>query len=293
MDEPLNIGIAPEEAAPALNEQGYLLQMRVQQALGPMPDGKLLHPWVSVAEEYPVTGGEEQLTRIDLVYRHANFPGLYAAIECKRPNPKYKHWIFFGPNPQSFGKHSTYVETLRSINATHPGSHQHTIENPLVEVPSFRFYLEAAKERGSGKHSFTETIEKAFRQSIIGQIGLLRKLADHVTMGGGNRISWLRVVPIVVTTAPILVADFNSASVELRDGNVNPSDLKIRAVPFLSVDYHADDDLRLASRFCRLTPGPDPMNDIRLFQTRTVFVVQAEHLVDLLCELADKFVIRD
>src|SRR5882762_7264080 len=89
-----NASTPEQTVAAALNEQGFLLAQLVREKIrGALPGEKDVQTvWKILVKEYPVTAFDDSQTRIDLVLSHAPY---FLSIECKRPHPKYKRWVFF------------------------------------------------------------------------------------------------------------------------------------------------------------------------------------------------------
>jgi hypothetical protein len=148
----------------ALNEHGFLLQQVTRQKLeGYMANSttdtrdKWTDSWRFLAAEYPVTAADGSQTRIDMLLRHKNATGVHICMECKRPNPKFKKWIFFDRDSNVTGMHSWQI-TAETIVA---GKRSLAKLSNMRQVPVLSYYLEAGVKR-DGSVSSTEAIEKAF-----------------------------------------------------------------------------------------------------------------------------------
>src|SRR4051794_28724077 len=118
------VGTKPEEmVAAALNEHGFLLQQIVRQKLQGRvdPEEDNQNQWEFVASEYPVTAADDSQTRVDLLLHHHQVRGLYMCLECKRPHPRFKKWIFFDRERNVAGMSATVgrVESI-FVSQRHP-----------------------------------------------------------------------------------------------------------------------------------------------------------------------------
>jgi len=274
MNENKSKPVSPEEsAANALNEQGFLFSQVVRDSIRNQlaTDSELKKHCEIVACEYPVTAINGDQTRIDHVLK---FGSYHLVIECKRANPTYKRWLFFDKEVATISQKTTFFyETANDggrtyeNKAAHPN---HNIQQKVIssEIPVFNSYLETAYKKDK-KWSASDTIEEAFRQVMRGQSGLVTKL---ISFDSTDRF---QIIPIVVTSAELFDADFDPSTVSLRDGCINPKDLKLSSMEFCGINYHADDDL--SARSCWINSKPTNLqHDLGSYQRRTVFVVQAE-----------------
>ncbi|MGO9245232.1 MAG: hypothetical protein ACLPT4_01955 [Verrucomicrobiia bacterium] len=261
----------------ALNEQGFLFQQRVRETIAASyATGKDdSHRWGREVIEYPVTAADNRQTRIDMVL--TNHQGVYLCLECKRARPEYKAWAFFdkSPSANSRGHDELFVELI----ARRPEQAEKfkqveqrigTIKDPACAC--FNSYLEMKIDR-NGRVSSTETIEDALSQVMFGQTGLMRKLLSF------EKDFFFAVVPVVVTTAQLYEAEFEIESVALDTGTLASSDLELKPLDYLVVNYHASDSLALDTKVV-YTPYPrsDIASDLLRWQMRSVFVVRAESI---------------
>jgi hypothetical protein len=234
-----NAAIGPREAADALNEQGFLFAQLIREKICNRLPGQSdpQRSWEFVEQEYPVTAVDDSQTRIDLILRHRITSNVFISFECKRPNRKYKTWLFFDRliNPKF------YLETfdqLPKLNMITPMPRQE-IRRTAAGVdacPVFNYYLEAAIKRNSDAASSTEAIEKSFRQLIAGHTGLMKKLKSF------------EPTPEYCRTIPVLFeADFDAKNINPATGTIDSDHLKLIPQEFCAVNYRADDNLSMRS----------------------------------------------
>jgi hypothetical protein len=271
---------SPEEmVATALNEQGFLFSQVVRDHIHegqeklPVSDRK----WRIHAREYPVTAADGSQTRIDLLLRHANARGLHLCLECKRADPRFKQWVVFDPVSPNADISDFFFEafsTSRRPITPESGAHHGLVRQPkTIQFPIFHSYLETIVNREK-KAGHTETIEDAMMQVIRGQTGLVAKLMHF------QEDFRVAAVPVVVTTAQLVKADFQTNSIALHDGTIQSADLTLQPLGFCAVNYHPNDKLATRTKF---TPEPHSIEmDMQNFQTRTVFVVQASAIREFL-----------
>lgn len=271
--------------AKALNEHGFLLALRIGKEImsGFSPRLGTKHKWHCEPVEFPVSARNGKQTRIDLVLASSKHKTVKLAIECKRPDPKYKLWVFFDTSrcADGAGERDAFIETVRVSPGPAPAarSRDHGIRG--IPAPSqwqcFNYYLESKLDM-NGKVSSTQNLEDAFGQVMLGQTGLFEKLKEL------HSESSVVVVPVVITTADLVYADFKPEKVELSDGTIDHKELKLTDLPFLAVNYRANDDLAVERSQCH-SEISGIVEDLLRRQIRTVFVVSAKEVNRFLREL--------
>ena len=267
--------IGPKEAAEALNEHGFLFAQVVRDRIANRIMGTVNQSlWDFEEQEYPVTALDGAQTRIDLILRHRRVSNVYLCVECKRPNRKYKSWLFFDRLPNQSPLHLETVSQHIPKGISNPNPAQHKIDHKQASNPCdvFNYYLESAIKRNSDSASSTETIERAMRQLVAGQTGLFSKFRTF-----SLSIHNYRSVPVMVTSAQLYEAEFQIETIDRTNGTIDESDLKLKPLDFCAVNYHADDSLTLNSPW-GAQQKHDIKTDIARFQTRTVFITQASSL---------------
>lgn len=284
----------PEElVAAALNEQGYLLHHKVVDVLR-SDDKKAIfrHSWNIEASEVPVSLPNGDETRIDLVLRYGaqGHRPWRVVVECKRSARDYKSWAFFGGTRWSQGSSPRHFYVERADLAgtwNHQGDPplNHGVETRVAsrECPIFDYGIEVRINRpGSNqKSSATTAIEDAFQQVTLGQAGLaLRLRAAHALN--------FRLLPVVVTTADLMSAEFSVDRVSLNHGMIEARDLRLQSRHWLAVNYRIND---VVCRYSGVSTNrtTDLAADIGARQVRTVFVAQAAHIQQFLAWLENAF----
>ncbi len=279
--------VSPEEVVVlALNEQGFLFQQRILEEIQAPLHGALAHRWQVRAVEYPVSVGNDRDTRVDVVLTDGTFGQAcwHLVLECKRSHPDYKRWVFFDPTPREAIRGDCYfVETadLGGTWAPHerpepPMTHRIDARPAGDQCGIYNFYVETRLERpNSGKKaSATDAIEDAFQQVTLGQAGLGRRLREMHNLK-------FRTVPVVVTTADILAADFSPTDVSLGRGDLRAEHLKLSQKPWVAVNYRINDTLvRHGSITSNI--GRDVAEDVFCRHLRTIFIVQAQKISSFL-----------
>jgi hypothetical protein len=117
-------------------------------------------------------------------------------------------------------------------------------------------------------------------ERVAGQLILATEALAHAERNYRMpAVRYLRsYTPVIVTTANLSIVDFDPATVSLRDGKI--PDGQVRRVPWLRLRK------QLATRFLELTPQHKSLaEDPAYSMENTVFIVQAESLIDFLRDL--------
>jgi hypothetical protein len=172
------------------------------------------------------------------------------------------------------------MEAGRSYVGGEPIDYRQEISSQFTatDVPIFNFYLEVTKRRNdSDRASNSEAIEKALRQLIAGHTGMMNKLRVYEK----EAMSFYRSIPVIVTTAQLFEAEFNSNEVSLNAGTIDSSLLKLIPHKFCAINYHPDDSLSIKRELSNYRKG-DVLADMSYFQNRTVFIVHSSAINDFL-----------
>jgi len=276
-----------EIAATALSEHGFLLAQAAKEEIKRGYLGSE-HKWRTDKTEYPVTALDGHQTRVDLVLRHQDCEGVRLSLECKRANPSYKWWLFFDSSP-SAGESRSNTVFLDTMTVTKPQKHRGIALRKVVNISAdsadwkcFNYYIEAKVER-NGRASSTATIEEAFTQVMFGQTGLFTKATEEAGDSG-----FLTVIPVIVTTAQLYQAEFESANVVLAEGTIASSDIRLNHCDFLAVNYHPSDSLCLGSLGdMNKTSRFHLEADLKWWHVRTIFVVNAAKIASFLPHMGE------
>lgn len=286
---------AEEVVSTALNEQGYLFQHKVIRVLQSAPvTGIKKHEWYVEAAEVPVSLPNGDETRVDIVLKHRYHQPdnpWHVVMECKRAARDYKRWVFFSNIQYAKGPsfNHYYTEYARlSGGWDHQGDPPmaHTVDlvGAAQGCPVFDFGVETRIEPPTNRDkraSATEAIEDALRQVTLGQTGLANTLRRAHALT-------IRLIPVVVTTAELLSAQFDDEKICLDSGKIDPKDLKLEPRKWLAINHHISN---VVSQFSGVNTNltTSIAQHVGSRQVRTVFVVQAEHIQPFLEWLEKQF----
>ena len=201
-----------------LNDSGYPLQVAVQQAIASSTDQ---HGWqVRSSEQHWASESRSQSGFIDVV---ANNPGksLYALIECKRVRDS--DWILFRTDGQNGTERFAKVwldKRNESGDAGLSGWASVALEPGCPEV---RF----CAVRGQDTSSRTTLLERTAAEITLAAECYGRRLQPYGSKPGTQ---YRIFVPMIVTTAKLHIATFDTASIQIKDGI-------LQSANFLEVPY--------------------------------------------------------
>ncbi len=229
-----------------LDSQGYSFQFAAIEKLQECFGHNGL--WELHVSEFPVVAGKFD-ARIDFVL-YARTMGFYLACECKRANPRMKHWCFV---QAPFVRRNAVAEHLMvdrielwyaEASATNPrgGVVSCAKLNAIDNVYHLGFEEKDGKEKGDphgggGRNA----IEDAAFQACKGANGLLtvlRGLQRQVNPRYETDKEHYFVMPTIFTTANLWACDTNLSAADLSTGEI-PADARqqIRKVDWLFYQY--------------------------------------------------------
>lgn len=214
------------------------------------------HPrtWQVIAEEYPVASPRpgpkgSQASAADLIV--VNPPGRGAivclGVECKKADPRFKEWVFF----KKFGGDNRFRHA--SLALTNPKVEQPIRllrEGNLIDLYDFGRELtgQYTKERQTETPSTKTTsqrIQDAAQQAALTVRSLAHELWTRIpdrktkALDWATLNQWIHFVPLVLTTAKLLVCDFDAGNVDLQSGEISPESVTFEEKRFVLYDYPA------------------------------------------------------
>ena len=266
----------------ALNEQGYLFQEACGHALKKSEEET---KWEVKASEYPVSI-EGQDTKVDIVLRSkvVNSPELYALVECKRADPSYIYWLFGAPGlPFGGALCSTLGFECRENRIDRPYQASRIVTQLKFEINTngVESWLEVKKSSG-GRASNPQNIENAFMQVLKGVGGFAQEQLNQ--RGKSRELFKAFFIPVVVTTAELYVAYYETKNIDLSTGKLSNAKVSFGTkkqpameVEWVLLDYGVGENV---------APNPIPENyhgvdpvELQKHKTRSIFVVNSKSLV--------------
>lgn len=272
----------------ALNEQGYLFREACEHTL---KSNENATGWEVRASEYPVSlVGQD--TRVDIVLRSktSSSPELYALVECKRANPSYIYWLFGAPG-LPFGE--ALCSTL-GLECRETRSDRLYKTNRLLTRLHFKVLTHGVEswlevKRGSARRTSTpQNIENAFGQVLQGVGGFAHEQFDQ--RHKSRDLFKTFFIPVVVTTASLYVAYYETKDIDLATGKVSKDKVLFGTKgqpaeedPWVLVDYGVGENVA-PEPIPEDYHGVDPA-ELQKHKIRSIFVVNSKSLVDFFSRL--------
>ena len=202
-----------ERARRALNEHGYALQYAAIAAVQASEKCQ----WSTWCADFPVVAGNRD-TRTDLVLRHKSHDKLLV-IEAKRTDPRRSSWVFWraANHPSSNAKESIILDEIKfGLPTLVSGVRANTNDPHLIRQVG----LCARNEPKNNMYSDADSIESACSQVTAQTNGLIDYFCECGTgtqFASGSR---LRIMPVILTTAPIYIAAEGLESATLASGRI-------------------------------------------------------------------------
>ena len=203
----------------ALNLHGVFLKKRVLKEISSIPGMGVF------AEEFGVAFHEP--TAIDIISRDGrSHPTLLFVLECKRAYVRQKKWIFFRDDDRkfracrrvsAFGQSGNYADNIPSLANCHICSEGYEINSKKNSAAS------------------PEPIYRAANQLSSGYLGFVKLRIEQRTRGTRSD-DVDTIIPVLVTTATIEVAEFAASDISLTTGNL-ASGLSATAVDWLVLKH--------------------------------------------------------
>lgn len=244
---------------------------------------------------YPPTSGGilGQPGSIDVlgrVYRGGGFnaPPVVYVIECKRPDPQAKHWVFFTekilpPHPTFLMNGSDRSGTKRTLYRTNNIS----FRNLELEGSLWRFAYQCVEvnEQLTGfNRNQAENIYKPLFQVSRGLIAISTSMAwERKLIRPGSTIERdgvkVHFLPVILTTAKLYELEHQASDVDLNTGELILDKSSIREVPFVTYNFALPDYLAQqhfsphSSLYKKLPPRSIEPESTLAFEYLTMFVI--------------------
>ena len=208
--------------ASGLNQHGYSFHQRVIAETAAIND-KHRGGWNLLSVEQPVTVGEKS-TRTDFILSYRPRPDLIwlMVAECKRVNPAFGTWCFArgAYHRPSYLKNQLIAEVLRFDDVIHSGGYGGENSDRIYDIG---FSLKGNSTGDSYPVSQDkDALEAACSQVSIGLNGLLSTIyKNEVLRKSLGNVASVTVVPVIFTTAKLLVSDVSLKTSDLYTGNLN------------------------------------------------------------------------
>lgn len=246
-----------------VNRSGFPFQIAVEDEINLMRN--MREPWLTVGTEVPWQEGF-----IDIVVRRHE---AIAILECKRVEPH--DWIFLVPqSAEKTIRVSWNFFDARTVEPGKPGLY-------LGEFTMASHSYEASLCALNKNKTSNLTLEKLCQELMRASQGI----ADFPALKRETEIEIL--IPILVTTARLLVCRYNARQVDPLDGIIHKGSAEFEEVPYIR--FRKAFELLMEAK-------PDTQMSLRQLAAQhqqTVFVCNGAHIKRLLLDLQKKITLRD
>ena len=243
------------------NSSGFPLQIAIENVVNKTAK---VHGWLIRYSEHGWSSPEEQQSGfIDLVLQDSN--GTFVlVIECKRVRDA--HWVFLRSDGlEKQRRHcKAWVSRYVSGSMKYYGWHDLCAEPSCVES-SF------CAVRGQSTNGSRPMLERTASEVVSSTEALAREEKDYRPEGQSTYRFYFSVI---VTTAELFVARFTPDNISLADGSL--SDADFQSVPYVRFRK------QMSLHKNHLTPEDYANRNLISERESTVFVVNAQHIVDFL-----------
>jgi|GEM_PF-5314337 hypothetical protein len=260
----------------AVNQYGGPFKKGVMKAL-------MAYDGISIiAEEYPAGLGDER-TAIDIVASLEHSSCIcYLTIECKRALAAYKKWVFFKETATRTYKLGRWVSKTTSLSVA---SHRNWL--PDIEFCSDGCEVKEEHNQKEIKlKSSTEPIHKAATQAALGYLSFLQERTPSAPLTDDALIPHrhLVVLPLIITSAELLISNEDGSNVDLRTGlcamkEPTPTPWLAYRFPCHPTTSDRNEDRRLISpteSYISACMGTD--SSTADTYKETIYIVQAQHI---------------
>lgn len=272
----------------ALNEHGHAFAASV---LALANDTEMsFGTWALRASEF---GGElrgrafhiDGVLQCQLAENRVHNDMILAAVECKRADPAVARWCFIGSSVVRGDRlqRSRIFDRYTLTPAPHFGSPvgATAVQSYLTKGRIYQLGMELkTHDTGSGTG---RSLNDALTQVCRGASGLVSRLPEWMSAGQAAR-----VVPIIATTAQLLVSDQDIAGADVATGDLPTDHLQTREVPWLWYETHLTPDLSPdAQRSLNAQTTLDPVGyALDHQQARAVMITRGTAIREALQEVA-------
>lgn len=290
-----------ESMVHALNIHGTFFERYCEQVIAATP------PWTVRATNYPIahpgmaptdprTSSELDIRAEMPVGRHL----LTLLLECKKHNPELATWVFFLPT-----RPTDRLRARRVVVEATP--HQRPargweVHANLVQAPwpmphggDGREVRETYQDQNQKKNDSTktktanDTIWKGAYQAALATQAILDEEVTgtraHLTAypTGPSKYQTQIIMPVIVTTAHLLMCDFDPRDIDPRTGEIPLDRARMQSCPYMVYDYPLPRALQ-----ARPQPlGPVIEADgLELFARLHIIVVQSASFAQFLQDMA-------
>jgi hypothetical protein len=243
--------------------------------------------WKLISTNYPVEfpppngpiRGKESSADIVASRRYGDL-SITLTIECKKNNPELVNWVFF---PKVVVPPGPWFTVAQIVNRPRPEPQKGwraetgvlglTTNEPLTdEARETKSDYEKSKQGLKTKTSNAAIQEAAFQVALARQAVFQEESSFSSSLGSSaeppETASKQLYVPVIVTTAKLLLCHFNTDDIDSETGEINYTKATLTRVPHLIYEYSLPKSLQHA-----------PANIIHVLKTNSLYQFTRLHIL--------------
>jgi hypothetical protein len=273
---------------PLLDKTGFLFQLKIEAEIKAHSER---HGWIVASREHAYKNQETgKPVFIDLVLRFGFDGSQYLVLECKRytdPKDQTLRWLFLVPEPDP---KETFASTCYEVSGRHKPSDpsdplsdewRQVSDWDIVEILPKTYQSEfcVLPSDDSKKSPLLESMAAGLVDSVEGLGEEVMSIHRSQRFGNTLETMWspIWVLPVLVTNAQLYVSHFDSKDININSGKISTQYAQSKIVPYVrfkkSLTFKTPSDTAFT--------GLAGLNSVR---ERTIFIVNAEHLVSFLTQ---------
>lgn len=257
-----------------VNVSGFPLQLAIEHEV---TKAQLELGWSVVGGEHhwqdDQTGKEGF---IDIVLGHITYK-YRAVIECKRQLDK--SWIFLSPS-NSKKKNSAVLLWSKRMNFESPQGLGSFRAWDRVRIRPSSFISAFCTMQGQSPN------DRPLLERVASDVLLMAEsLATEESPAVSARIGGFPMIyiPIIVTTAKLLVCEFEETDVEIQTGTIPFDKVEFTEVPYIQFEKSLQSNIESSGASLMNLLGETPgLAELHQFKQRSVFVVHSSEIVNFL-----------
>jgi len=255
----------------ALNAHGIFFKKAVRREIEKIEGVTIL------GEEYPVRYMEGASLDLLVELSSDDDARVIFSIECKRAYARRKKWIFFEDREELSNLYAFSGKDLRA----HYGSSVGPICVEGVEIDEDRLTKDAFKAASP------DPIWQAARQTCKGYLGFVQQEFTERRKPQSTSTDRLILVPVLVTTAPLFVAEVDVSEIDLSTGNL-AAPLQLKPVPWVVLRHPFTPSYNAGEHHLRVNvPSYLPPLERGCYQKESIVVLNAMHIREVFAFLTD------
>jgi len=256
----------------ALNAHGIFFKKAVRREIEGIEGVTIL------GEEYPVRYMEGASLDLLVELSSDKDARMIFPIECKRAYVRRKKWIFF-EDREELSK-LCYAFSGKDLRS-HYGSSFGPVCIEGVEIDEERLTKDAFKAASP------DPIWRAARQTCKGYLGFVQQELGEREKSQSSTTDGLIILPVLITTARLFVADADVSEIDLSTGNL-AAPLSLKSVPWVVLLHPFTPSYNAGEQHLRVNvPSYVPPLERGCYQKEAIVVLNAMHIREVFAFMTD------